>query len=338
MKAVFYKGDKKITVGESRPVQPEEGEVQIKVSHCGICGTDLHIYHGVMDHRVTFPQILGHEMSGIVEAVGNCVENVAVGDRVTVRPLSPCGHCPACEAGHSHICHNLAFLGIETQGAFQTYWNVPAYTIHKLPESVSLKHGALIEPLAVACHDVRTGEIQAGEYVVVIGGGPIGALIAMVARQKGATVKIAEINPYRIKLLQQLGFEVVDSKNEDLEKIIYAETNGAGADVVFEVTSSQTGAQMMTKLLRTRGRIVIVGIFGQAPQVDLFQFFWKELKMFGARVYEPEDFDQAIALAASGELPLDQIITNVYPLENLEQGLKEMEGGGNVMKVLLTCS
>lgn len=337
MKAAFYEGNKTITTGPSSIQVPGHSEVQLKVSHCGICGTDLHIYHGAMDKRVTFPQILGHEMSGLVEKIGEGVENVKVGDRVTVRPLAPCNQCPACEAGHQHICQNLQFLGIDTPGAFQTYWTVPAYTLHHLPSNLSLEHGALIEPLAVACHDVRMGQVQAGEYIVVIGGGPIGALIALVAKQKGAHVIVSEINPYRLKLLKQLGLEVINPIEKDIVKHVQDHTNSAGADVVFEVTSSRAGAEVMTKLPRTRGRIVVVGIYGEAPQVDLFQFFWKELKMFGARVYEHEDFEEAIQLAATGDLPIDQLVTETYSLEDLEKGLKQMGSGGEVMKILLRC-
>ncbi len=125
MQAVFYEGNQVISVGECTPVAPGPGEVQLKVSHCGICGTDLHIYHGVMDKRVTFPQIMGHEVSGTVAAIGDGVEGFAVGDPVAVMPLDPCGDCPACDAGHSHICQNLKFLGIDTPGAFQSFWTVP---------------------------------------------------------------------------------------------------------------------------------------------------------------------------------------------------------------------
>ncbi len=157
MKAALYNRDLDISIGVCEPVEPQAGQVQLKVSHSGICGTDLHIFHGVMDARVANPQIMGHEMSGIVHILGADVEGFAVGDPVTVMPLDPCGHCPACQAGHSHICHNLTFLGIDTPGSFQSYWTVPAHTLHHLPENLSLAHGALIEPLAVACHDVRLG-------------------------------------------------------------------------------------------------------------------------------------------------------------------------------------
>jgi (R,R)-butanediol dehydrogenase / meso-butanediol dehydrogenase / diacetyl reductase len=338
LKAAFYEGNKQIRIGECAPVAPAAGEAQIRVSHCGICGTDLHIFHGAMDHRVTKPAIIGHEMSGVIESVGAGAQGWAAGDRVTVRPLAACGACPACRNGHSHICQKLKFIGIDRPGAMQKLWTVPAHTLHRLPETLSLRQGALIEPIAVACHDVRLGEVKADEYVVVLGGGPIGALVALVAQQKGARVLVSEINPFRIKLLREFGVEVVNPTETELIALVEAQTGGAGADVVFEVTSSKAGAEMMTKLPRVRGRIVVVAIFSQPPQVDLFKFFWREISLRGARVYEAQDFEEAIALAASGALPLDKLITNVCPLDDLEWGLRQLEQGGEVMKVLIECA
>jgi 2-desacetyl-2-hydroxyethyl bacteriochlorophyllide A dehydrogenase len=290
-----------------------------------------------MDQRVTKPAVIGHEMSGVIEAVGADVSGWTVGDRVTVRPLDSCGACPACKAGHSHICQKLKFIGIDRPGAMQKLWTVPAHTLHRLPDALTLKEGALIEPVAVACHDVRLGEVKAGEFVVVLGGGPIGALIALVAKQKGARALVSEVNPFRIKLLRDFGVEVVNPEETNLVALVEEQTGAAGADVVFEVTSSKAGVEMMTKLPRVRGRIVVVAIFSQPPQVDLFKFFWREISMRGARVYEAQDFEEAITLAASARLPLDKLITNVCSLDDLEWGLRQLEKGGEVMKVLIEC-
>ena len=338
MRAAYYEGNQKIRIGECAPAPPGPGQAQIRVSHCGLCGTDLHVFHGKMDHRVTFPQVIGHETSGTIEAIGEGVTGFAPGDRVTVRPLDPCGICPACRAGHSHICHKLKFIGIDAPGALQGLWTVPAHTLHRLPDALSLEQGALVEPVAVACHDVRMGEVKKGEFAVVQGGGPIGILIALVARSKGARVAISEVNPFRLKLAAELGLRAVNAREIDLVEFVAAETGGAGADVVFEVSGSAAGAELMTKLPRTRGRIVVVAIFGEQPRIDLFRFFWRELRLCGARVYEPQDFDEAIGLAASGVLPLARLITGVLPLDGLEAGFRQMESGGEAMKLLVKCA
>jgi (R,R)-butanediol dehydrogenase/meso-butanediol dehydrogenase/diacetyl reductase len=338
MRAAFYEGHESIATGICTPVPPGPGQVQIRVSHCGICGTDLHIFHGNMDHRVKLPQIIGHEMSGTIEAVGSDVSGWKPGDRVTVRPLDHCGSCPACKAGHSHICMNLKFIGIDAPGAMQELWTVPAHTLHRLPPNLTFEQAALIEPLSVACHDVRLGEVQAGEFVVVLGAGPIGLLIGLVARSAGATVLLSDVNPFRVELANSLGLTAVDARTIDLPTVVNERTGGAGADCVFEVSGAKAATEMMTKLPRTRGRIVIVAIHPQPAPVDLFRFFWRELKLAGARVYEAEDFDQAIELAASGTLPLEKIITKTVPLDGLTGAFREMESGGEVMKILVRCS
>jgi (R,R)-butanediol dehydrogenase/meso-butanediol dehydrogenase/diacetyl reductase len=338
MRAAFYEGHETIRIGDCAPVAPGAGQVQIQVSHCGICGTDLHVFHGKMDHRVTFPQVIGHEMSGTVSAVGEGVAGWAAGDRVTVRPLDPCGACPACRAGHSHVCQKLKFIGIDSPGAMQGLWTVPANTLHRLPDNLSLQQGALVEPIAVACHDVRLGEVKAGEFCFVLGGGPIGVLVASVAKNEGARVVVSEVNPFRLKLARDLGLETVNPREIDIPAFVNRETGGAGADVVFEVTGSAAGAELMTKLPRVRGRVVVVAVFSEPPKVDLFQFFWRELKLCGVRVYEPEDFEKAIAIAASGRLPIDRLITNTVPLEGLAPAFRQLESGGEVMKILIECS
>jgi threonine dehydrogenase-like Zn-dependent dehydrogenase len=122
MQAAFFAGNQKFDAGPCVPVAPGRGQVQIRVAYCGICGTDLHLFHGAMAHRLTLPHVMGHEMSGTIEAVGADVHGWKPGDRVTVRPLDPCGDCPACRMGHSHICHNLKFIGIDRPGALQGLW------------------------------------------------------------------------------------------------------------------------------------------------------------------------------------------------------------------------
>jgi (R,R)-butanediol dehydrogenase/meso-butanediol dehydrogenase/diacetyl reductase len=333
-KAAFYEGSQKFSYGQGTPIVPKAGEAQIRVAYGGICGTDLHIYHGNMDRRVTMPQIIGHEISGVVAALGEGVEGLKVGDPVAVMPLDT-DRCLERDADYSHICEHLKFMGIDTPGGFQSYWTVPAYTLHRLPPTLSLKYGALIEPLAVACHDVRMGQVKASEHVAILGGGPIGMLVGMVAQSIGAIVTISEINPYRVEFARSLGMDAVNPRETDLPAYVMEKTGGRGVDVVFEVTGSAAGAEMMTKLPRIRGRIVIVGISNTPAPVDLFRFFWRELNVQGARVYENQDFDHAIELAAAGKLPLDRIISQVRPIEELQEALQVLESGGDVMKILL---
>lgn len=338
MQAAYYEGNRTFSVGESIPKAPGPGEVKLKVAYAGICGTDNHIYLGHMDQRVRTPQVIGHEMSGEVVEVGEGVEGFKPGDKVVVRPLDPCMNCPACELGHYNICPHINFIGIDSAGAFQGWWTVPAFTLHHLPDSVDMRHAALVEPLAVASHDVRYGEVTDKGYVVVQGAGPIGMLVALVARNRGAKVLCLEVNPRRLRLAQELGFDCLNPNEANVQEYVDKETGTAGADVVFEVTGAPAGARMMTELPRTRGRIVIVGIFAEPAPVDLKRLLWREMQVRGARNYAAEDFETAIQTVASGELPLDRIISDIRPLDRTQATFEDIQKGADFMKVLLECS
>jgi (R,R)-butanediol dehydrogenase / meso-butanediol dehydrogenase / diacetyl reductase len=157
--AVYYQGSGQFTVGPGEVRPPTGGEVRLDVAYCGLCGTDLHIGRGDMDARVKTPQVIGHEMAGTIAEIGTGVEGLAAGDKVVVRPLDSRGETAA-DKGISHICRDLKFLGIDTPGAFQSSWTVPAFTIHRFPPDTDLKLAALTEPLAVACHDVRRARVE----------------------------------------------------------------------------------------------------------------------------------------------------------------------------------
>lgn len=337
MTAAQYAGNKAFDVVTGGTVAPAAGEVRLDVGFVGICGTDMHIYHGVMDQRVGPPQIIGHEMSGVVTELGQGVDGFEVGDRVVVRPLDYCGECPACDAGHSHICHNLKFMGIDSPGAMQSSWTVKARTLHKLPDNVTMEQGALIEPLSVACHDVARSRLVAGEKTVVLGGGPIGQLIAQVAKGIGADVLISEVSDVRRKFAEDRGIRTVNPLEDDVNALVGDWTSGKGADVVFEVTGVGPAVETMTDIASARGRICMVAIHADAPPVNLFQFFWKELEMVGARVYEAADFEQAIRMVANDEIDVDPFITSVNSLQNVADAFASMDGNPAGMKALIDC-
>jgi 2-desacetyl-2-hydroxyethyl bacteriochlorophyllide A dehydrogenase len=179
--------------------------------------------------------------------------------------------------------------------------------------------------------------VRTDELVVVIGGGPIGLLVALVAREAGARVVVSEVNPHRLAIASTLGLDAFDPSSGDLAAHIDTLTSGAGADVVFEVSGSATGALEMTRLAGLRGRLVLVAIFPEPMPVRLFDFFWKELELRGARVYEPEDYERAIALHEAGELPFERLITAVEPLDRLPEVFEEHAGGSSAMKILVDC-
>lgn len=336
MLSANYVGNHTIEVRAAEPVPPRPGEVQIRVAYTGICGTDLHVLHGDMDARVTLPAIVGHEMSGTISAVGDGVDGWSAGEAVTVMPLDWDGTCPACLAGNQHVCQNLNFVGIDSPGSLQGSWNVRADLLVRLPPDVRLDHAALVEPVAVAVHDVRRAELRPGEKVVVIGGGPIGVLIATAAREFGGEVVVIELDPTRRQAVAELGFEVIDPTAADQVGWVNEWTSGAGADVVFEVSGAAAAVLGATALARVRGRLVIVAIHPQPRPVDLQRVFWRELTILGTRVYERRDFETAIDLVHRGVIPVDLMITRIEPITATADAFEALSQG-RAMKILIDC-
>lgn len=337
VRRIAYTAARTLVVESYEATPPPAGSVRLDVAYTGICGTDLHIYHGAMDHRVDPPGVIGHEMSGRVAEVGEGVSGWSVGDHVTVMPLAPCGDCPACAAGHSHICHRLVFIGIDADGSMQNSWTVPAHTLIRLPSDLRLDHAALVEPTAVALHDVRRAGLVSGERALVVGGGPIGLLIGLVARRVGAEVLLAEPNGFRRSIADSVGLATVDPSTGGLDETVDGWTGGAGADVAFEVSGAAGGVTAAVASLATRGRLVQVAIHPTLREVDLHRFFWRELTLIGARLYEREDFESAVGLLAEGTVPAEVLISGIEPLDRAVHAFESLDSGGGVMKVLVDC-
>jgi (R,R)-butanediol dehydrogenase / meso-butanediol dehydrogenase / diacetyl reductase len=331
---VAYIGNRTVEIHPHPARRPGPEEVRIRVAYVGLCGTDLHIVHGSMDHRVRTPHIFGHEMSGTIDTVGDSVREWVPGAKVTVMPLLWDGTCPACRAGNTHVCQNLNFVGIDSPGALQPLWNVPASTLIGVQPATDLRAAALIEPVAVAVHDVRRGEVLPGAKVLVFGGGPIGLIIATVARHVGGEVAVVELDPTRRSVAEQLGFVALHPQDLEQPSWLDGWTAQAGADVVFEVTGAAAAAGSAILSAKVRGTVVIVGIHSAPRAVNLQRVFWRELKIVGARVYERADFETAVELIGSGVIPSETLITHVVALAETQFGMSELEAG-RAMKVLV---
>ena len=337
MRTAQYIGDASIAIADLDPAAPGPDEVQVAVAYTGLCGTDLHILHGNMDRRVTTPLTFGHEMSGTVSALGAGVDGWRVGDAVTVMPLAWDGTCPACLAGNQHICQNLNFIGIDSPGSLQELWNVPADVLVALPAGLRLDHAALVEPVAVAVHDVRRSNLQPGEKAVVIGGGPIGVLIATVAREFGGEVVVIELDANRRAQIEALGFTTLDPRETNQVDWVNEWTGNAGADVVFEVSGAAQAVLGATDLAKVRGTLVVVAIHPVPREINLQRLFWRELSILGARVYQRVDFEKAVELLADGVIPADLLITRIVPLDETQEAFADLEAG-RAMKILVAVS
>ncbi|GAB2043948.1 alcohol dehydrogenase catalytic domain-containing protein [Agathobaculum sp. TL06] len=315
------------------------GEALIKVKYCGVCGTDLHVFKG--EHATAkYPLVAGHEFVGELVELNGVSLNCKVGDQVVAHPLFSCRSCEACAQGNDNVCKDLQFLGAHTDGGFAQYVKVPIYKIYPI-NGIDPKLAALTEPLAVAVHDVRRSGLKVSQTALVIGGGPIGLLIALVARLAGArTIVIAEISEYRRNMAADMGFTVLDPLADDYGDKLYELTDGLGFDVVYEVSGSAAGAIAMSEYAKSRAAVVVVGMAAKPHPVNLAQVFMKELDMYGVRSHTQYDFIGAIDTLKSGALDkeLKKLVSHTYPLEDIGEAFDMMFAGDQFFKVLIQCN
>jgi len=340
MKAAVWRGKEKITIESRDPPELPPGEVLLRIRTAGICGTDLTIYQGKFDPRRCVPPLVpGHEMCGVIERLGRGVEGWSVGERVVADPLIACGQCYACHHGFPHVCTSLQLLGIDRDGGFAEYAAAPAGRLHRLPEGISDVDGAIVEPVAVAVHDVRRGQLAAGDTALVVGGGPIGLLIGLVARSAGARrVAVSEINGHRREVARCLGLQTYLPTDEDFRERVRADFDGIGPDIVFDATGSAPGYQSAVESVRVRGRIVQVGIPKGAVELDLRRLNFAEITIVGTRVYEPVDIVTAIGLLAGGRVATAGFVST-HGLAECGSLLAQLSGGSSeLMKPVLVIS
>lgn len=317
---------------------PGEGQVRLRTRLAGICGSDVHIFHG--GHPTArAPIVQGHEFVASVDAIGPGVVGFATGDRVIAEPLISCGACEACRRGHVHVCRKLGLLGIHRDGAFAEAFLADARKLIKVPDDLDDRTAVLAEPFAVGVHVCSRTDLKVGERSLVIGAGPIGMIVAIVARASGAEVTLAEVNAERLDAARAMGFGVIDSKRETPPQVASA-TNDDGFDSVFEVSGSEPGVALALAAARVRGRIVQVGFFGKTrPACDLQSLIMKELSITGSRVYTYEDFGRTLALLGrlkrSGEVDLGALISEQCGLDGVADGIERMHAGAVRGKILV---
>ncbi len=335
MKAAVYRGRGDVVV-EERPV-PElgPGDVLLEVSHCGVCGSDLHF---VIDGWGRPGAIEGHEYSGRVVAVGDAVTTWRAGDEVVGGPTPRCGTCEYCRAGRSSLCNARAKFGDgnEWQGAFAEYVRVPEAGLLPVPERLSLREAALAEPLAVALHGLTRGEVEAGQRLLVTGAGPIGALSVAAAHARGVTdIVVSEPHPARRALAARLGATAI-APDELVTPSYPGDVVDHPFDVALECSGHAVAMEAALGQLRRTGTLVLVGAGMKQPRFDPNRILLNELVITGAAVYDDDGFPRALELLASDGFPLDVLIEpEDVPLEGLLTAIQRLGAGEIPAKVLI---
>ena len=326
---------------ETRPLvlpEPGEGQVLVKVSACGVCGTDVHIYHGGKGSaEVVPPVILGHEFSGHIVKLGSGVTGLEEGQLITVDPNIYCGKCRPCRQGQKQMCHHMRAVGVNMDGGFADYCLVPYAQCVPVPEGTDPELAALAEPLACCLHGIDRVGIRPGENVLVIGGGTIGQIMLQLARLAGAAkVVLSEPVEIRRELAVRLGADAaIDPLHEDLPRRLSELLSRDGADVVIEcVGNPRTSAQAIDAAAGC-GRVMLFGVPNPDAvlQTKMHPIFQKELTIMGSFV-NPDTHSRAVALLSSGQLKLKELITHRFPVSQLEEAIK-MQTGTQSIKVLV---
>jgi L-iditol 2-dehydrogenase len=337
MKQAVMTAPGQIEFRDAEKPTPKPNEVIMQTRRIGVCGSDIHVYHGL--HPYTgYPVIQGHEIGGVVAVVGANVTHVQVGDKITFMPQVTCGECYPCQHGQYHICESLKVMGFQTDGAAQEYFALPADMVLKLPENISLDQAAMIEPIAVTVHALSRGGGADGKRVIVLGAGTIGNLTAQVAKASGAKqVMITDLSDYKLAKAKECGIDIaINAQRENLGDAIAQHFGPEKADLILECVGVEPTMTSAVQCARKGSTIVVVGVFGKKPQVDLGLVQDHELTLTGTLMYQRADYERAIELVASGNMHLDSMITHRFPFSEYLDAYHAIEASnGEYLKVMI---
>jgi L-iditol 2-dehydrogenase len=305
-----------IEITQAAVPAPGPGEVLLRIRRIGVCGSDIHVFHGKHPYT-SYPVIQGHEFSGVIESVGPEVTGLAPGDKVTALPQIVCGRCPPCSRGDEHICDVLRVQGFQAPGCAQELWVTAASKIVKLPASFSFEQGAMVEPVSVAAHAIaRAGQLR-GRRTVVLGAGPIGNFVAQAARASGAEVLITDLSDYRLEVARRCGLP--HTSNPGSETLAVASRRvfgGHGFDLAFECVGVEATLAAATENLAKGGTLVVVGVFGDKPRMDLGLVQDRELSITGTLMYQRPDYEQAVAWIESGAVRTEPLMSEHFAIDD----------------------
>lgn len=338
MRQVLVAGLDEVAVTDSVVPEPGAGEVRVAVSYAGICGSDTHAVAG--HHPLLPPPYLpGHELLGVVDAVGAGSDPALVGTRAVVKPNVECGECVNCLAGRTNACQTLAWIGCDPSGArpggMASFVLAPAQNIFPLPDAVSDVDGVLVECLATPVHAARIAGELTGARVLVIGAGTIGLFSVIAARRAGAAViVVSDPEPSKRERALRFGADrAIDAFDADFTATAWAALDGT-ADAVFDCVGAEASIRQAMSVLRRAGTLLIVGVPPREGMVALPTVQDWELRVQGCANYTAEDIETAIAIAAEGGLPGDEIVSAVYPLEEATTAF-EVAARGTAGKVVI---
>lgn len=316
----------------------KDGQVLVRIRRIGVCGSDIHVYHGKHPYT-TYPVVQGHEVCGEIVKVADDVTGLKPGDTVTIQPQVVCGECYPCRNGRYNICESLKVMGFQTTGMASEYFAVDAKKVLKLPEGLSFDLGAMIEPLAVAVHALRRCEDIKGKKILVLGAGPIGNLVAQSAKGMGASeVMITDVSEYRLEVAKKCGIDhCINSQKEDIGKVLIEKFGPDKADIILECVGIEATMDQAINNARKGSDIIVVGVFPSKGYVDMGLVQDRELRLIGTLMYREEDYIKAIELVQDGKVNLEPLISNHFSFKDYKKAYEYIqEKGEYAMKVIIS--
>jgi len=338
MKAMVLRAPSDLVLDEVARPQPAAGQVVVRVTHSGVCGTDYKIYNGSI--KVPYPLIPGHEMAGEVVSVGAGLQTrpaIDIGERVVIDPETYCGSCFHCRIGQTHLCPNGTLIGRDVNGGFAEYLMVPASQVFRLPETIDDRTAPMIQVLTTCLHAQRQVNIFAGDTVAVVGLGVTGQLHVQLARARGARVIGITRSAEKRAMAERLGADLTIPGGDDVIAQVREATEGRGADLTIETTGLLKQLEQSIHMTRFGGKVLMFGIYtvkeGALPFYDLY---FKEISLISARVAKPEDYTSSIALVERGQVKLEPLVSDVLPLGELRAAIGMLgSDSGQRMKIIM---
>lgn len=319
-----------------RPIAAE-GQVLVRIMRIGICGSDIHVYHG--KHPFTrYPVTQGHEVSGRIEAVGSGVEGLSVGQKVTIEPQVCCGHCYPCTHGKYNLCEELKVMGFQTTGTASEYFTVDADKVTPLPETMSYDEGAMIEPLAVTVHAAKRFPELKGARVAILGCGPIGILLMQSCKALGAaSVLVTDVSDYRLSVARSVGADyAVNTGETDMEQALRDAFGSDKADVIYDCAGSDITMGQAIRCARKGSTIVLVAVFSKLASVDLAVLNDHELELNTSMMYRHEDYVDAIRLVSEGKVQLRPLMSRHFAFRDYLKAYQYIDENREMtMKVII---
>lgn len=336
MKQAIMTAPGQIEIRETAVPTPGPGEVLLRIQRIGVCGSDVHVYHG--RHPYTgYPVVQGHEFSAVIEATGAGVTGLMPGTKVTSMPQIVCGECAPCRRGDYHICDKLKVQGFQTPGCAQELWVTATDKIVPLPATFTFEQGALVEPVSVAVHAVSRAGKLAGRRVAVLGAGPIGNLVAQVARCEEAKVLITDLSAYRLQIARACGLTATSNAQEETLAQASERVFGRnGFDVAFECVGVEPTITAAIETIQKGGTLVVVGVFGDKPRVDMGLVQDRELNIHGTLMYKSGDYKRAVELIASGGVITEPLVSKHFSIDDYIEAYRFIDQQGDrIMKVFI---